>query len=407
MATGFSLFDNSPSLNGGLFGANAFQANTINAGLNPVSAPGSTATPQQNQPLGATTQSNSNTPIQSSLNGDSTSVPLLSPTTGLSQPGSQSSGQSSTANPLQSNISSAAQSALKLAANSGAGSGVIGSVNAWGAENLGLGSGMQGPTLSGATADIGQLDTGMTLSGAIGGAVSGFGVGAANPFVDPNHRTGSEVGGTVGGVVGEAIGDSFGVPVIGNMVGSFIGSEIGGLFGGGKQTSANEFSGTMDNTGNFGKTAVFGQDKGTPQGAQVAQNVSQSATNLGATLSKNGINTAGIAIHGGINTKQAGGGFIDYTIPGGQSQRITFNAGDPNGLNVAINQVGDAILKANGISKTMDNLSGGQNVPNLKGTNLMNGGEPVVPTNTAGAGQLNSFLSFVNQFRQTQAQGAA
>lgn len=371
-------------------------------------------------PMGQTnsTQTAYNQSAQDGSQGNSSGVSILNPNIGMTGTGNQAN-QSSSPN----SVGGLLQQGLgSIAKNSGTFNNVTSTVNQAGADYLGMASNtgvqtgsdiadaasgiMQGPgegsLLDAGTAATNGITGGATLSGMLGGAGMGAAIGEFNPLV--KNKTGGEVGGAVGGAIGNAIGMSFDVPIIGGIVGSAIGSTVGGMFGAGKSTTASEFSGALtDNTGNIGNIS-FGSEGGD---TSTAKNVSNSVQQMTQVLAKNGINLQGINLHGGLNTKQAGGGFIDFgnakaTPDQMAANRITFDASDPNSINQAVTQLGNSILKMQGYNTTMNNYTTA--IPGLQGSSmLVNGGEPTVQANNNPNGA-KTFADFLTQFRQSTGQ---
>lgn len=357
----------------GLYGVNGMQADIINGGLSQVSVPSYSYT---NITSGDNAQPQSQSNIGGTLNTASNAVSTVN-----------------NASKLVNNIS-----ALKSG------------VNQFGSDYLGLASGgiPQGAEIASSlgpaegnlftAADIGSA-SGMTLSGALGWAGIGATVGSFNPLA--KNKTGGQIGGAIGAVAGDAIGGP-----IGGAIGSFLGSTIGGMLGPQHPaTKADEFTGFMDATGSFGKNLGFADKNGYAGGQSAARQVSMQAQMLGKTLAQHGIDTNGLKIRGGVNTQQAGGGFIDFGT-GDQSdaqlQRIKFDPANPSSMRDAIQQVGNAILKMKGSSLTMDAFSQG----NQPGSNLINGGMPMIKRNHS-PNQYKSFVDYTNAFRQQQKAGAA
>lgn len=172
--------------------------------------------------------------------------------------------------------------------------GGFGAVNQFGANYLGTGL----PGMSGSLTSAG-------LSGILGGAGMGFGIGSMNLF------GGNETGSTIGGTLGGAAGSIFGGP-IGGAIGSAIGSAIGGLFGGGEKAKISQFVGTVGSEG--GVNVLSTGTKGTSEDG--ANAVAQAYGDYLAALE--------LALDLGIDDARVFGGTHSKA---GTSIRTDFNAG--------------------------------------------------------------------------------
>lgn len=309
-----------------------------------------------------------------------------------------SSQGTSFSNPADSLLNAGSSLATKGFNNSSIIGGVQNTVDQFGASNLGM-------STNGAPIGdiIGPTQGGVSLSGALGAAGIGATIGAINPFA--KNKTGSEVGGAAGSLAGEFIGDSLGVPILGKFVGGAIGSALGGMFGPGKSTVASEFSGSLsDKSGNLNNLSFASEGGNT----DLAKGVSSQVQSVTSLLAKHGIDTSGIQVHGGSNTKQAGGGFIDFgdgkASPAQMAaNRITFNANDPNSINQAVTQFGNSVLKMKGLNTTMQDytsiIPGQPGSSNLADYFSGNIGTPMVQTNRGPSG-VKTFQDFLTRYRQ-------
>lgn len=170
--------------------------------------------------------------------------------------------------------------------------GIGGTIDAWGASNLGLGSGsFVGPMQGGAGL------TGASLTGILGAGGLGAAFGSMNLF------GGKQTGSTIGGGIGAAGGMLVGGP-LGAMIGGALGSFVGGLFGAGEGVGASEFSGSTTANGfNIGAIGTKGA------GPEAAQSIAGAVGNLVQALSLvPGMNLGGIGVSGGYNSRREGGG---------------------------------------------------------------------------------------------------
>lgn len=196
-------------------------------------------------------------------------------------------------------------------------------LNSFGAKNLGLsnvGGGFVGPMQPG-------MRAGTTLSGLLGGAGMGLGIGGMNLF------GGNQMGSTIGGGVGGLAGSFFGP--LGSLAGSAIGSGLGSLFGPGKAVSAAEFAGSIGANDN-----LSGLSYGSKNG-DVTQARSLSDA-LGATISEliaNGVDIANVTLRGAINSKSGN----RFEVLG---KSIGFDPQDTESVAAAVAKVAVELAKA-------------------------------------------------------------
>lgn len=232
----------------------------------------------------------------------------------------------------------------------------------------------------------------------------------ANKVFGSNRGEGASIGGTVGGIAGSAIGGP-----IGGAVGSFLGNFVGGLFGGGQGTQAAEFSSGLTATGQL-SNLTFGNDKSNSGEQKFTQGFSNSVSQTLGVLGSQGVDLSKLQLHGGYNTVQAGGGFIDVGLQGQDPSKLTrikFNSGDGSSVATALNQLGDTALSLLGNSKkyadyvaTAPQQSGnstGISSPN----DAVNAAFANAPTVGARApAKQTQFSQFVDSFKQQQKAGA-
>lgn len=232
----------------------------------------------------------------------------------------------------------------------------------------------------------------------------------ANKVFGSNRGVGSSIGGTVGGIAGSAIGGP-----VGGAVGSFLGNFVGGLFGGGKGTEAAEFSSSLTSTGQL-SNLTFGNKNDSSDEQKFTQGFSNSVSRTLGVLGSQGVDLSQLQLHGGINTKQAGGGFIDIGLQGTDPTKLTrikFNTADGASVATALQQLGDTSLSLLGNSKryadyvaTAPKQSGnaiGITSPN-DSVNAAFANAPLVGARTPE--RQTQFSQFVDAFKTQQKSGA-
>jgi len=155
------------------------------------------------------------------------------------------------------------------------------------------------------------------LSTALGGGLSGLGIGSLVGALGIGNSTGSTIGGGIGGVVGSII------PGIGTIVGSIAGSLLGGLFGNNNPsnyTAVARFN--SDLTG-----ASFGGDKPNEQTTSAIQGVAGAIEQSIAALKGYGLSFSKALEYVAIGQRDAS----YYRFVGGQNVS-TGTVGDANDL---------------------------------------------------------------------------
>lgn len=265
---------------------------------------------------------------------------------------------------------------------------------------------------------------GLSLTGGLADAGASLGGNMlANAVFGSNRGAGASIGGTVGGIAGSAIGGP-----IGGAVGSFLGNFVGGLFSGGQGTQAAEFSSTVGANGQLANL-TFGNDKSNSAEQKFTQGLTQSVSQTLGVLGSQGVDLSKLQLHGGYNSVQAGGAFIDVGLQGQDPTKLTrikFDSSDATSTTNALGQLGQTALgllgdnsktyaqyaqayqastqNANATNPSNGVVAGSNTNPNNSEVTAAFGNAPSIGANT---GTNNTqFSQFVQNFRNTQNTGA-
>lgn len=315
-------------------------------------------------------------------------------------------------------------------------SGLGSKINAFGAENLGLGFGgpagtgslasetispalaaadpsLAGMTTSAAAADGSLGASSVSLGGILGGAAFGAGVGG---FLNSKNPVNGMIGGALGGALGAATGITSGiamgatlgsiVPGLGTVIGAVVGGLGSRLFGNKTApTTADAFATHVDSTGALTNPSYTSKNAGNSAG--YAQNEAESFSKVLSQASKDlGINfNKDVELEGGYNSKYSGGPQPGYL-------RV-FNGNTPSAYFIDPN---DTASQSTAFKSALQNVASQSGYTNMDALNAWfdkynpNAAAPTAATslipNAAPQGP-SPFEQFLTQYKANQNANAA